>query len=381
MPDYNFGAGNPDPASFPHEALAEAAARVIPRLGETLVLYPDQRGYPPLRQLAAERFRNSNGSDLPLDNITLTTGSMQAISLVCQTYLQPGDTIIVEDFCYVGSLNCFRKYQANIVGIPVDVDGEDDGMNMEALEAKMAELKAQGIKPKFIYTIATNQNPTGTMMSESKRRRLLEIATEYDIPVIDDDCYADLIFEGKPPVSLYSLDPESAVYIGSFSKILGPGIRLGYFAANPETLQKILYWKIDGGTTNLAAAVAAEYFQSHMWEHVSEINGIVKEKLDAVVEQLDAHKDQFPYHSHPKGGLFIWVKLPEDCDPVRLLDIAAARGVRYGTGKSFHSGGQDIKYLRLAFGYPSLETIREGIPLLAECVKEARGVPVKAATS
>jgi 2-aminoadipate transaminase len=381
MPEFNFGAGNPDPQSFPHQDLADAAARIIPKLGETLVLYPDQRGYQPLRQLAAERFNRNNPIELPVDNIALTTGSMQAISLVCQTFLQPGDTIIIEDFCYSGSLNAFRKYQANIVGIPVDVDGNDDGMNMEALEAKLAELKSQGIKPKFIYTIATNQNPTGTMMSEPKRRRLLQIARENDIPVIDDDCYADLIFQDRPQVSLYAMDPETTVYIGSFSKILGPGIRLGYFAANPETLQQILYWKIDGGTTNLAAAVAAEYFQSHMWDHVSEINGIVKEKLDAVIEQLDAHQDQFPYHSYPKGGLFIWVKLPEDCDPLRLLDIANARGIRYGTGKAFHSGAGDIKYLRLAFGYPSLETIREGIPLLAECVKQARGVPVQAATS
>ncbi len=376
MREFNFGAGNPDPKSFPSQALAAAAARVLPRLGESLVLYPDPRGHAGLREVAAERFKKNNHVELPLQSIALATGSMQAISLVCQAFLQPLDTIVVEEYCYVGSLSCFRKYQANIVGVPVD----QDGMDVEALAETLQDLARRGVKPKFIYTIATNQNPTGTMMPEARRRRLLEVANAHQIPVIDDDCYADLIFEGTPPISLYSLDPDSVVYIGSFSKILGPGVRLGFFAAKEETLARILHWKIDGGTSNLAAYVAAEYFKAHLWEHVAEINAIVKAKLEAVKEQLAAQPEAFVDFSRPKGGLFIWVKLPEDVDPVRLVEIAAGRGIRYGTGKMFHAYGQDIKYLRLAFGYPSLEDIREGLPLLAACVQEARGIPVSATT-
>ena len=180
------------------------------------------------------------------------------------------------------------------------------------------------------------------------------------------------------PTSFYALDPESVVYIGSFSKILGPGLRLGFFAAREETLQKVLYWKIDGGTNNLAAFIAAEYLKGALWEHIEDINSIVKGKLDAVTTQLDAYKDAFVSHSSPQGGLFIWVKLPDDVDPLRLLEVANERGVRYGTGKAFDSQGRDITYLRLAYGWASHEDIEKGIPLLAECVAEARALTVEA---
>jgi 2-aminoadipate transaminase len=377
MRDFAFGSGNPDPGSFPWAGLVDAAARILPQVGESLVLYPDQKGYRPLRELASERFLRNNGMELPVDNIALTGGSMQAISLICQAHLRPGDTILVEEYCYVGSLNCFRKYEANMVGVKID----DQGMNIDDLELKLNELKRQGIKPKFVYVIASNQNPTGTMMPEHRRRRLVEVAKAHDVLVVDDDCYADLLFEGAAPPSIYSIDPEAGgIYIGSFSKILGPGARLGFFAAKEDILQKVLYWKIDGGTSNLSACIAAEYFKDHMWDHVEEINGIVKEKLDLVKEQLSAHPKSFLSFSNPVGGLFIWVKLPDDVDPVRLQELANARGIRYGTGKSFHTRNEDIAYLRLAFGYVSHDDIRDGLPILAECVQLARGIAVPAAT-
>ena len=371
---YNFAVGNPDPGSFPGQELAEAALRVIPTMREALVTYPGPYGWAPLRQIAAERFKKNNGIDLPIENIALTSGSMQAIGLCCQNYIQPGagETIVAEEYSYSGTLRAFRQFGARIASVPVD----DDGMNMEALEQTLADLKRRDTKPKFIYTIATNQNPTGTMMTEERRHRLVALARQYEIPVLDDDCYADLLFEGAAPPSLYALDPENVIYIGSFSKVLGPGTRLGFFAAAKDTLDRILGWKIDGGNSNLAAAIAAEYFSKDLWPHIQEINGIVKAKLDAVEDALDANKDAFPYHSHPKGGLFIWVKLPEDVDVSRLLSIAEARNVKYGTGKAFHSQNEDIKYLRIAYGYASLDDIREGVPLLANCVREASGITV-----
>ena len=377
MRDFAFGSGNPDPGSFPWQGLIDAAAKILPEVGESLVLYPDQRGYLPLRELAAERYKKNNGIQLPVENIALTAGSMQAISLICQAFIQPGDTIMVEEYCYVGSLNCFRKFQANMVGVKVD----DDGMNIDDLEVKLKDLLARGIKPKFIYVIASNQNPTGTMMPESRRQRLVDIAKEHDVLIVDDDCYADLLFGLDAPRSIHSLDPEAGgIYIGSFSKILGPGVRLGYFAAKEETLQKVLYWKIDGGTSNLSAAIAAEYFKQHMWEHVEDINGIVREKLELLQATLAQHPKSFLEWSHPKGGLFIWIKLPEDVDPIRLQELANAQGIRYGTGKSFHTRNEDIKYLRLAFGYVSHDDIRDGLPILADCVQQARGIAVAAST-
>jgi 2-aminoadipate transaminase len=373
---YNFGAGNPDPGSFPAAELAEATARVLARDGQQLVVYPDPRGHAPLREIGAVRFAKNHGMPMNIDDMALTTGSMQAISLVCQAFLKPGDTIITEEFSYSGSINCFRKYEANMVGIPVD----DDGMDTDALEEALKDLDRRGTLPKFVYTIATNQNPTGTMMPVHRREKLLALTQRYGIPVVDDDCYADLLFGIPAPTSFYALDPESVIYIGSFSKIMGPGMRLGFFAARDEWLQKVLYWKIDGGTNNFASFVAAEYFKDHLWDHVDEINGIVKGKLDVVIEQLDDNKDAFPYHSKPKGGLFIWMSVPDDADPNRILELATERGIRYGTGKAFHSGGQDVHYLRIAFGWASPDDFREGIPLLAQCVRDAQKIPVVAST-
>ena len=371
---YNFAVGNPDPVSFPGVELAEAAHRIIPTLGDGLVTYPGSYGWTPLREIAAARFAKNNGVDLPLENIALTSGSMQAIGLCCQNYIMPGagDTIVAEEYSYSGTLRAFRQFGAKVASVPVD----DDGMNMDALGQTLDGLASQGIRPKFIYTIATNQNPTGTMMTEERRHRLVALARKHNVLILDDDCYADLLFEGAAPPSLYALDPDNTVYIGSFSKVLGPGARLGYFATRKDRLDEILAWKIDGGNSVLAAATAAEYFNTNLWPHIEEINGIVKGKLDAVEDALDANKDAFPYHSHPKGGLFIWVKLPDDTDVNRLLSIADSRNVKYGTGKSFHSQNEDIKYLRIAYGYASLDDIREGVPLLAECVREARGIAV-----
>ena len=373
MSEYNFYSGNPDPGSFPAQGLADAAQRVLPGITQELIKYPERNGYGPLREIARERFQRNNGIDLPLDSIAITSGSFQAVSLATQTFMrQPGDVMICEEYTYMGSLGCFRKYGADLRGIPI----EDDGMNMDILEETLSDLDRQGKPPKFIYTIATNQNPTGIMMSEPKRHRLLELANRYQVPVVDDDCYADLVFERNAPPSLYSLDPEHVVYIGSFSKILGPGVRMGFVSAQPDLLNKVLYWKIDGGSNNLAAAVAAEYLREHLWDHVNEVNNVVEEKLNLLMTGLDASKDALPWHSVPKGGLFIWVKLPEDIDVHKLKDIADAHHVLYATGRQFHAANEDVRYLRLAYGYASLDDIRDGVPLLADCVREAMKMTV-----
>ncbi len=370
MREYNFGGGMPDPESFPVEGLLDAAQEVLPELGRTLVGYPDPRGYSELRDVMVKRFHRKNGVTLPIERFALTCGSMQAINLVTQYFVQPGDTVVTEEYTYSGTLGCLRRYGANIVGVPTD----DDGMNMDMLEEKLRDLQGQNIKPKFIYTIASNQNPTGTNMSVPRRERLISLAREYELLIVEDDCYADLHFEGvPPPPGIYKLaDFSNVIYIGSFSKILGPGVRLGYVSASEELLTQILSLKIDGGTSNLAAYIVGRFLKNKLWEHLETVNRIIKAKRDAVMEVLAHYSPEaFEWWTRPTGGLFIWIKLPDKTDTPRLWKMLDERGVRLAPGRAFHSQGQEVPFLRIAFGYPTLADIHEGVGVIAECVQKS----------
>ena len=225
MRDINLGAGRPDPLSFPSDALAEAAAKVISSRGAELVNYPDGRGFEPLRAIASQRFERSAGQAVPLEEIVLTSGSMQALQLITDAFASAGDTIVTETFSYGGSLSVFRSRQMRIAPAPID----DLGLVTDELEAVLKRLVDAGTPPKFIYTIPTHHNPTGSILPLERRKRLLELAREYDTLVVDDHCYGDIVFQSDPvPPNLYQLDEDNrVVYVGSFSKILGPGVQAG----------------------------------------------------------------------------------------------------------------------------------------------------------
>ena len=366
---FPFGSGRPDPASVPNRGLADAAMRILPELGDELAKYPGSLGYEPMRRLMSDRFKHREGVGLPVDEIALTTGSMQAVTLMAQAFIEsPGDVVVMEEFSYSGTIGAYRKEQAELVGIPMD----EDGMRMDLLEDAVKDLTDRGKKPKFLYILATYQNPTGAIMPLERRRELLRIADRYEIPVVEDHCYADTVYEPCHVPALYTLEHETpVVHIGSLSKILGPGVRLGYFAAPKPLLNQILQYRRDGGSSTLNAAVVYEYFREELWPHVGRINAIVKEKRDLMFEMLAQFPDAFEWFSRPKGGLFIWVKLPDRIDTAACEQLAESRGIDYATGKAFHVYTRDVPYLRLAFGFASLDDIREGIPLLAQCVKEA----------
>jgi 2-aminoadipate transaminase len=372
MKKFDFGAGAPDPGSFPTMDLAEASVRAIHNVGGTLVKYPGSRGYEGLREVAVERFKRRENVEIPKDSIELTTGSMQAIRLIAEYFIDPGDAIITEEYTYSGTLKAFRHYQARIIGIPTD----DDGMRTDLLEQLLKELAESGINPKFIYTIDNFQNPTGTVLSLQRRKKMLSLAKEYGIYIIEDDCYGDLRYEGEVVPALYALDSSGMViYIASFSKILGAGVRLGYFSAAEPLLNQIAGTKIDGGTNVLASCIIAEYLKDNMRSHVEEINAIVKRKRDAMLEALEDNLGNSASYgwTRPPGGLFIWLKLPENTDTAALHTLLNERGVICGAGRSFHYNDEDVKYIRLAFGYPTLDEIKEGIYQLAQSIREAAG--------
>jgi 2-aminoadipate transaminase len=367
---FNFGAGNPDPGVFPSEDLGEAARRVLARSGHELAHYPEPRGLPELRAVAQQRFERNHRMRPPLDDIYITSGANQGLHLCAQGLAKPGDAVIVEEFEYVGTLRIFRQLGLELVAAPLD----DHGMRMDALEEVLERQAAIGRTPAFIYTTASYQNPTGTTQPLERRQRLLELARLHHIPIVEDDTYGDITFEPLLEPAIYTLaQPGEVMYIGSFSKILGPGLRLGFFIAPEPMASTLMAWKMDGGTSLLAQLVAAEYFKDNLWEHIADAAGAVKAKRNVLLDALEGEFGQVPgmHWTHPDGGLFLWVKLPEQVDRERLQELAVARGITYATGQAFHALNQDIPYLRLAFGWIEKDDIAEGVRLLAECVREA----------
>ncbi len=370
MLEYSFTGGRPDPASFPIEGLVEAAAEVLPKMGQELTLYPGDLGYLPLREVASQRFQHREGRPLPVDQLGITSGSMQSIDLVASAFISPGDIVLTEELTYSGTLGCLRHHQAEIVGIPLD---ELDGMDMDALEETLEDLHAKDIKPRFLYTTATHQNPTGAIMTEERRNRLLELAQAYDLLIIEDDCYGDIDFEpGIVPPALYSLDDtDRVIFIASFSKILGPGVRLGYFCAPEPYLSAIRDHRWDAGTSALSSCLVAEFFKHNLWTHVAKTTAIVKAKRDAMLETLACHLGEVATWTQPRGGLFIWVHLPEQVDMHQLQQLATEQGIGYSEGRAFHVHSEVISCIRLSYGYSSLESIRKGTELLCECIHKS----------
>jgi 2-aminoadipate transaminase len=370
MPEYDFGSGRPDPGSFPTAELADAAVRAIHQVGGDLVLYPGDLGHRGLREAMAARESGREGVAVSPDQIALTNGSMQGVTLVAEALTdKPGDIVVLEELNYPGTLAAYRRLGLRLVGVPVD----NQGMRVDLLDEILSDLNRKGTPARFIYTLASYHNPTGAVMPRERRLQLIEVARRHQTIVVEDNCYGDVHFEGKVEPALYALDDSpDLIYLGSLSKILGAGIRLGYLLARPPMLGRLLERRFDGGNSVLAASICAEFLRDRLREHVARTNAILKEKRDAVVAGLQASAGDLCTWSHPPGGLFIWVGFPEKVDRDRLSVLAGERGIAYTRGSAFHVRGEEIPFLRLAFGYPSLEAIRAGIPVLGECIRRAR---------
>lgn len=370
MSRYDFGSGRTDPGSFPTAELAAAAREAILEIGPELVRYPGDYGHEGLRQIMAAREAKREGVEVDPAHIALMNGSMQAVTLVAEALMQkPGDIIVCEELTYSGTIGAYKGLGATLVGVPLD----EHGMRIDALAQTMEDLRQKGTPPSFIYTLTTYQNPTGSIMPLERRKALLDVAKQYDTIVVEDNCYGDVHFAGEVPPSLYALDDsERIIYLGSLSKILGPGLRLGYVLARPAMLQKLLARRFDGGNSTLAAAICATFLRDRLWQHVEHTNRILHRKRDAVFAELEQSIGDICSWSRPAGGMFIWVRFPDDVDRQKLRTLTDERGILYANGSSFHIHGADVPYLRLAFGFASMEAITEGVPLLGECIQRAR---------
>ncbi|MBS0640635.1 MAG: PLP-dependent aminotransferase family protein [Acetobacteraceae bacterium] len=378
FPKYYFIGGNNDPEQIPIEGLIDAAASVLRREGSKLAIYNlglGPQGYPGLRQFVADKSKKHRGINLPIDDVLITTGSGQGLDMISNMLINPGDTILAEEYCYQGALNRFRKLGAKIEGMKLDADG----IVIDALSSQLADLKSRGITPKFIYTIPTIQNPTASILPLDRRHALLRLAREYNVCIFEDECYADLIWDGiEAPPALYALDPECVLHIGSFSKCLAPALRLGYLFAPWEQMKRLLPLKGDSGTGALDQMVVAEYFSKTFDTHVNHLNGVLREKLRVMTEAVEREFGASAECWTPKGGIFLWIKLPESVDVRKLIKPAAEAGLVFNEGPAWAvSADNSFNSLRLCFAMPDHQTIRDGVATLAQVCYEQTGIPIR----
>jgi 2-aminoadipate transaminase len=379
-PRYNFTGGNNDADQVPVEGLIAAANAVLQREGRSLASYglaSGPQGYRPLRQFLAEKLKRDAGISCSFDDILIVSGSLQALDLINGALLAGGDTVIIEENTYQGALTRLARLGVNAVGTPLDCDG----MRMDALAAQLANLKHRNIQPKYIYTIPTVQNPTGTIMPEQRRIELLNLSEEYGVPIFEDDCYADLTWEGLRPPALYAMSKTGGViHIGSFSKSIAPALRVGYIVADWKVLSRILALKTDGGSGALEQMVLAEFCMAQFAEHIPKLRRSLRGKLEVLMETLNEQFGTAAEYDAPKGGIFLWVKLPDAVDTLNLFQSALAAGVAINPGTEWSTdGGQSKNRMRLCFANPSNEEIRQGITTLAQVCRTAFGVPSRIA--
>jgi len=361
----SLSGGMPEVSQVPSVSVAAAAHDAVVHEGAAALQYGSSEGRLQIRSLVAELMAEIGVRVSPAD-VVITAGAQQALDLLGKAFLDPGDVIITEGPTYVGALQAFSAYEPDIRCIPMD----DDGMRVDLLEAELKRVGPQGAK--FIYTIPNFQNPAGVTLSPDRRRRLLELAREYDIPVVEDDPYGRLRFEGGHMKPLRSLDDE-VIYLGTFSKIFAPGLRLGWVTAPKPILAKLLLVKqaADLCGSNFAQVTAERYFLGTRWRKVLQnLTHTYAERRDAMLAALDEHFPDEARWTRPDGGFFVWVELPPYVDCASLLAEAVEHGVTFVPGDGFYPDGRGRNCMRLAFCYAEPAAITEGIRRLAEVVED-----------
>ena len=378
-PKFNFIGGHNDNESIPITSLKESIDKIILKEGKTLAKYgleSGPQGYLPLRQFISKQLKKSASINCSEKELLVVSGSLQALDLVNQTFLKKGDTVIIEEENYGGTISRLRRIGVNMIGIPL----EKDGMNIEVLEQTLESLKKKKIRPRFIYTIPTIQNPTGTIMSVNKRKALIQLSKKFEIPIFEDDCYADLLFEKERPPAIKSFDKEGYVtYCGSFSKSIAPALRVGYLIANWEVLSRILPYKTDAGSGSLEQMALAEFCKENFNSHVKTIKNKLQKKSEAICNALDKYFGSSAEYKKPDGGIFVWVDMHKKVDTSRLYELALKDGVAINPGNEWSINKSGRHKMRLCFGNPSIKEIDEGIKRLAIICRKEFGIPTKIA--
>jgi 2-aminoadipate transaminase len=365
----SLAGGLPDTSTFPPQSFAAQMTRIAQESAAEALQYGPTEGFEETKDCILE-VMGAEGMLPDPDDIIVTTGGQQAIDLVCKTLVDPGDVVICEAPTYPGAVPVFCSYQADVVQVECD----ENGMQVEVLEQLLGELREEGRRPKFIYSVPSFQNPAGVTMSLERRRRLVQLARDEEILLVEDNPYGLLRYSGEPMPPLYQLDGgDFVIYIGTFSKILSPGIRLGWAVAPPPVMEKIVLGKqaADLCTSTLTQYFVREYFAERRWQHyIDDLVGIYRGRRDTMLEALREHFPAEATWTEPEGGLFIWATLPDYIDTSDLLAKALRADVAFVPGTGAYVDGRGRSSMRLNFSGVGDKEIREGIRRIGQVIEE-----------
>lgn len=364
----SFAGGLPAPETFPQDDIIGIVKEVIEEDGRLALQYGTTEGDDRLRELIAENY-NQEDFNITKDNILITTASQQGLDLLAKVFIDRGDKVLVGLPSYLGGLAAFNAYGAKMIGVEFD----EHGMCPNKLEEKLAELKANGEKPKMIYIIPDFQNPAGVTLPESRRRKIIELAKKYDVLIIEDSPYKQIRFEGEDQASFYALERDGHVInLGTFSKIFVPGFRIGWVIAHPDILDKFIMAKqsTDLCTSPFVQKIAAKYIEKGLFKKNLETTiQIYKEKKEVMMKAFEDYMPEGVTWTKPEGGLFLFVTLPEYMDSEKLFMKAIKKKVAFVIGSVFHCDGSGKNTMRINFSYMSKEKNIEGVKRLAEVIK------------
>lgn len=372
----SFGGGMPAPEVFPIEEFSEACQKVLRDYGAQALQYGPTEGFRPLREMIA-RHTLRYGFEISPDNILITSGSQQALDLLGKILINRGDHILVESPTYLGALQAWNAYGAQYVTVPMD----DHGMDTDTLENALRS------GPKFIYVLPNFQNPTGVTLSYERRVKLIELADRYGVPIVEDDPYVQLRYEGEHLPSVVVMDSQfrdncsvcyrgNVIYLSTFSKILAPGLRLAWVVAPPEVIRKLVQAKqgADLHTASFIQAVAFEVAKGGFIDrHVKHIREVYTERRDVMLAAMDGYFPPGVEWTHPEGGLFLWGTLPESLSSAEVLKLAIEQKVAFVPGAAFYPNGGGHNTMRLNFSNATPEKIQLGISRLGKAIKEKMG--------
>lgn len=361
---YSFAGGYPSADTFPLEEIRQTMSDVIGKYGGQAFQYGATQGVMQLRQAVAERY------SVPVERVQITSSSQQGIDVCTRVLVDPGDVILTSSPSYLGALQSFRSYRADIRGIAHRERIED---YRRAYEETIASVKAEGRKIKFLYMIPDFQNPSGESLTFEERKMLTELARTHGFLIVEDSPYRELRYEGEDIPTMYSIDPDVVIHLGSFSKIFAPGFRLGWAIAHPDILDKIYVCKqsLDLCPPVFDQYVAAEFLKSGRLDaNLKKSIELYKGKRDLLLSLLEQYMPEGVRWTHPEGGLFLFLTMPEGFDAVRFYDTALDAGVAYVAGEFFHPDGSGKNTMRMNFSFMTHQRITEGVKLLAEILRK-----------